>query len=122
MGAMPRVAQRFLLVLVAFAIVGGPTSQLAQAVQSPGPTAMADMPCDMVMPAADVGHGTPMAPCKGLTPDCTKQMGCTIDVALPVRLASGDVAVTFSAVAYWAAWPEMAGLVRRPGPFPPRTA
>jgi len=119
---MFRLAQRFLLVLVVFAVVGAPTAQLAQAAQSPGPTAMAQMPCDMMMPAADMGHGTPLAPCKGLTPDCIKQMGCIVDVALPVRLASGDAAVAFSAVAYWAAWSEMAGLVRRPEPFPPRTA
>jgi hypothetical protein len=119
---MLRLAQRFLLMLVVFAVVGAPTAQLAQAAQYSGPTAMAEMPCGMAVPAVDMGHGTPMAPCKGLTPDCIKQMGCVIDVALPVRLPSGDVAVTFSTVAYWAAWSEMAGLVRRPEPFPPRTA
>ena len=51
---------------------------------------MGDMPCDMAMPMADAGHGAPMAPCKGLTPECIKQMGCVANVALPIRLVDAD--------------------------------
>ncbi len=83
--------------------------------------AMADMPCDMMMPTADAGRGAPMLPCKGLTPDCIKQMGCVVDAALPSRLASTEVTVPYSVVAYWSARSEMAGLVREPEPLPPRT-
>jgi hypothetical protein len=112
-----------MLALIAFAIVGGTTVQLAQSSQYAAPMAMAGMPCGMMMSMADAGHGEPMVPCKGMTPDCIKQMGCiVVDVALPARLASTDVTVALSTVAYWSAWSEMAGLAREPEPFPPRTA
>ncbi len=59
---MLKVADRFLAVLIVLVLIGGPTVHLAQpalvAVQ-----AMADMPCDITMPMADVGQGTPMPPC-----------------------------------------------------------
>lgn len=118
---MLRVAYRFLLALLVFAVIGGPTVQLAKPAVSMAPTTMADMPCGMAMPVADAGHGAPMAPCKGLTPECIKQMGCIVDVTLPARPAGSDVAVTFTAVSYWAAWSELAGLIREPEPLPPRT-
>ena len=119
---MLRVAYRFLLVVIVFAVIGGPTVQLAQPAVSMAPTMMADMPCGMAMSAADAGHGAPMAPCKGLTPECIKQMGCIVTIALPTRLADMDIAVLFSPVAYWSARSEMTGVAREPDPLPPRTA
>jgi hypothetical protein len=118
---MLKFVHRLMLVLIAFAIVGGPSVQLAQSAQYVAPVTMAGMPCDMMMPTADAGHGKPMVPCKGLTPDCIKQMGCVVDIALPARLASTEFAVPFSMVAYWSAWSAMAGADRKPEPLPPRT-
>jgi hypothetical protein len=118
---MLRLAHHFLAVLIVFAVIGGPTGPVAPSAELMAPTAMADMPCDMAMPMADAGHSAPMAPCKGLTPDCIKQMGCVVNVALPARLVSADLAVVFSTVAYWSAVPELAGLLREPEPLPPRT-
>lgn len=118
---MLRLARRLLAVLVVFAIIGGPSVQLAQPAVYASPKTMADMPCDGMASMADAGHGTPMAPCKGLTPDCIKQMGCVVDVALPARFATAGDAVTLSKVAYWSTGSEMAGVVRQPEPLPPRT-
>ena len=118
---MLRLAQRFLLVFIVFAVIGGPAVHLAQSAEVMAPTAMAGMPCDMAMSMGDAGHGTPMPPCKGLTSDCIKLMGCVVDVALPARLLVADVAVAFSTVAYWSAGSAMAGLIRAPEPLPPRT-
>jgi hypothetical protein len=125
---MLRFAHRLMLVLIVFAIIGGPAVsggpavRLALPAQHTAPMTMAGMPCDMTMPTADTGHGSPMAPCKGLTPDCIKQMGCIVDVAFPARLASAEVAAPDSAAAYWSARSEMDGLARAPEPLPPRTA
>ena len=120
---MLKAAYRLLIVLIVFAVIGGPMVHLAQpAAASMAPMAMADMPCGMAMPTADAGHGAPMAPCKGLTPECIKQMGCIVTVALPTRLADMDTAVLFSPVAYWSARSEMTGVAREPEPLPPRTA
>ena len=118
---MLRLARRLLAVLVVFAIIGGPSVQLAQPAVYASPKTMADMPCDGMASMADAGHGTPMAPCKGMTPDCIKQMGCVADAALPARAMSLDVAVNFSDVDYWSAWSSMADFVREPEPLPPRT-
>src|ERR1700688_4417340 len=116
---MLRLAYRLMLALIVFAMVGGQAAQLAQS--TPAPATIASMPCDMMMPMADAGHGGPMVPCKGMTPDCIKQMGCVVDFALPARLASTDVTVPLNSVAYWPAWSKMAGLIREPEPLPPRT-
>jgi len=120
---MVKAAYRFLLALIVFAVIGGPMVHLAQpAAASMSATAMADVPCDMAMPMADAGHGAPMAPCKGLTPECIKQMGCVANVALPIRLVDAEAVFTFSPVTYWSARSSMAGVAREPEPLPPRTA
>jgi hypothetical protein len=117
---MLRILRRLLCVLIAFAIIGE-TTQLAQSAQYAAPMTMAGMPCDMVMPTADADHGKPMAPCKGMTPDCVKMMGCVADVAFPARLMSHEFAAHFTKVDYWSASSAMAALVHTPEPLPPRT-
>ena len=119
---MRRLARHLLAVFFAFAIIGGPSMNLAQSTGSAASMTMADMPCDTMASMADAGQGTPTAPCKGLTPGCMKQMGCVADVGLPARTALVGDAVTFSNVAYWTAGSVMAGVVRQPEHLPPRTA
>jgi hypothetical protein len=119
---MIRVLRQLLFVLIAFAIVGGTTTQFAQSAQYAGPMTMAGMPCDMMMmSAAGADHGKPMAPCKGMTPDCIKQMGCVTDVALPARLVKDEFVAHFTTVDYWSALSKLAELIRTPEPLPPRT-
>jgi hypothetical protein len=118
---MLRVFRHLLFVLIAFAIVGGTTTQLAQSAQYAAPVTMAGMPCDMMMPAPDADHGKPMVPCKGMTPDCIKQMGGVTDVALPARLMSHEFAARFTTVDYWSALSKLAALNSPPEPLPPRT-
>jgi hypothetical protein len=118
---MLKVARRLLLVLIAFAVVGGQTTQLAQSAEYAAPMTMAGMPCDMMMPAIGTDHGKPMTPCKGMTPDCIKLMGCITDVALPARFVSNAFTVRFTAVDYWSASSELAEIVSTPEPLPPRT-
>ncbi len=119
---MSRFAHRFLLVLIMLAVIGGPTVHLTQSPQFGSPVAMADVPCDMAMPVADAGNSAPTTPCKGMTADCIKQMGCVANVAVPTRVVSTEVVFAFSPVAYWSARSEMAGVVREPEDLPPRTA
>jgi hypothetical protein len=114
---MLRTLRQLLLVLIAFAVAGAPMAHAAQS-QYGSPMAMAGMPCDMMM---DAGHAKPQMPCKGLTPECVKQMGCITDIALPARLVGSETVVDFSTVDYWTASSTLAGLVRGPEPFPPRT-
>lgn len=123
---MFKIAYRFLLMLIVFAVIGGPIPHFAQpaavAAASAVSVAMADLPCDMAMPMANAGQGVPMAPCKGMTPGCIKQMCCVASIAFPARLADNDTVFVFSPVAYWSAWSEMAGVALQPELLPPRTA
>ena len=118
---MARFAYRLLLVLIVSAVIGGPAGQLVQAAAPMAQAVMADMPCDMAMPMADAGRGAPMVPCKGLTPECIKQMGCVANAALPVRMADSEGVTSFSPVAYWSTWSLMTGMAHTPEPLPPRT-
>lgn len=118
---MLRCLRTLLLVLVAIAVVGGTTTQLARSMQPAAPMTMAGMPCGATMPGMGAGPAKPMTPCKGMTPDCIKQLGCVADVGLPARLATGQLAPSFDTVAYWSAWIKPAGVDCGPEPLPPRT-
>ena len=120
---MLRILRHLLFVLIAFAIVGGTTAQFAQAAERAAPMTMVGMPCDMMMPAASVDHGKPMAPCKGVAPDCPKLMGCVVvaDVALPARLVSTEFTPHVSTVEYWSTLSRQTGLASTPELNPPRT-
>lgn len=114
--------RQLLLVLIAFAFVGGTSSRLARSAEYAAPMAMAGMPCDMMMSHAGMQDDMPMPPCKGMTPDCIKQMGCVTDAAFPARTLSIDLAVHLSNVDYWSVSSTLADFVREPEPLPPRTA
>ena len=118
---MLKLAHRIMVALITLAVVGGTPVQRARSSLYAAPVTMAGMPCDMTMSPADPGHGEPMAPCKGLTPHCIKQMGCVAEVGLPIRLTGIGTAERFSTVNYWFAWSAMDGMDRTPEPIPPRT-
>jgi hypothetical protein len=121
--SMLRALRHFLFLLVAFAIIGGTTSGFARSAQYGDLMVTADSPCGMAMmqPASD--HEKPMMPCKGMTPDCIKQMGCIDITALPATRAPGhELIVTYSVVDYWSSSSTLASLDPEPEPIPPRTA
>lgn len=114
---MGRLIHRFLLVLVALAVIGGNATQSVQAADFGGPVMM---PCGLMMPMADVGNAVPMPPCKTVTPACVKQMCGAADFMLPQRMAAGHLSQHFRIVGYWSGHAAMAGVERTPEPLPPR--
>lgn len=122
--------RHLMLLLVAFALVSGTTTGFARASQSVAPMAMDGMPCTMAkpapvsetMPASMSGDAKPMTPCKGMTHDCVKQMGCVAVSALPARFVVHETAVRYGVVNYPIFSAKLAGLDHQPDPFPPRTA
>jgi hypothetical protein len=117
---MSRFLRQILLLLVAFALVGGMTNELARA--APDCAAMAAaVPCDMAMSASAAGDTKPMHPDKGAIPGCMKQIGCTTISVLPVRLQAQQVIERYSPIDYWMPMTELAGLDHQPEPLPPRT-
>ncbi len=118
---MLMIIRRFLVVLVAFALVGGTAIQLSHSAEYS--MAAVGMPCDMTM-AAETGGGQakPVAPCKTMTVDCLTQLGCVADIASRERFACLGVVAHHTSIDYWAAWSNPAGQVREPEPIPPKTA
>jgi len=119
--AVLQALRRVLVVLIAFAIVGGTTFQLAHSAAYSA--AGVGTPCDLMMSTqTGDGHVMPLPPCKTMTADCLKQLGCVADIALPARFASLQVLAHPTSVDYWSTWSNLAGLVRVPELLPPRTA
>jgi hypothetical protein len=117
---MSRFLRQILLLLVAFALVGGMTNDLAHA--APDCVAMATTkPCDMPMPASASGDTKPMHSDKSAIPDCMKQMGCTAASILPARLQTQQVIERHGPIDYWMSTAELASLDHQPEPLPPRT-
>ena len=107
---MPVVLARLLVVLTVIALIGGTTMQAmpsAQALNLVGNLAGAktSAPCPrMAMARPDHNQPSPM-PCKGLMPDCVKQMGCLGTAVLTSRPDTPAEPALFEVVGYgWAAW------------------
>jgi hypothetical protein len=133
--AMLWVFRHILVLLVAVALVGETTSEVARSAQygliKIGDIASSDMtmsshpgdPSDMVMSSSvssDI-DAEPMLPCKGMTPDCIKLMGCVTTTALPAHFVEYNFTCGYGTVDYWTYASEHVGIHHRPDPFPPRT-
>ena len=116
------IYRRILFLLVAFAVLGVTTAEAARPVAFADMSGDSAMPCDMTMPAEMTGGMDAPSPCKGMTPDCIKMMGCVTISALPAHFVSAESAVEYRTVIYWTADPELAGQTPAPEPQPPRTA
>ncbi|TAL76371.1 MAG: hypothetical protein EPN75_14490, partial [Beijerinckiaceae bacterium] len=101
--------RRILLLLGAFALLSGTTAEFARATQYVTPMAMDGVPCNMAMPMSASGDTKPMAPCKGMTPDCLKLMGCITVTALPARYTTHGIVVQYGVVDYPAFSSELTG-------------
>lgn len=120
---MYKAFRHILLLLVAVAIVGGTTTELARSAQFGLTASAAGMPCDdMTMPTSAAGDAQPMQPCKGMTPDCIKLMGCVTATVLPPHSLTHQSTVRYSAIVYWTPVSELASSDLEPEPLPPRTA
>lgn len=121
------MVQRFLyqlwVVVTVLAFLGGTTLQAMPLTGLPEisvkpPTMTADMPCDQMQNIAGANNSSDHMPCKGITPDCIKQMGCIGVSSLP-RAAAFATPVTYATVDYWAPLLRLDGLSHKPALFPP---
>jgi hypothetical protein len=119
---MVRNLRHILLLLIAFALIGGTTEQSMRAAgYDPVPMAMDNtMSCDMA-DMADAAATKPMAPCKGDIPDCVKAMCCASIAALPAQFPSRETAFRHHVIGYWPAASTLTGRQLQPEPLPPRT-
>ncbi len=60
-------------------------------------------------------------PCKGISLDCAKQLGCISSPALPAQSTALGTLTVYGRVAYWPLATLQAGLSIKPDLFPPIT-
>src|SRR5260370_42625674 len=100
------VLRRFIVLLSVLACVSGMTTQAIPSAEALGLTkangvAKAEPECPrMAMEHADRGVPKPL-PCKGIMPDCVKQMGCLASPSVPERSDAGYGPASYRIGAYW---------------------
>ncbi len=116
--------RRFIVLLSVLAFVSGMTTQAIPSAEALGLTkangaAKAGPECPrMAMEHPDRDVPKPL-PCKGIMPDCVKQMGCLGSPSLPERTDALYVPVSYRIVAYWLPRSALSGREIEPDLFPP---
>jgi hypothetical protein len=120
------VLRRSLIALTGLAFLIGaavqampPAEFMASACMGAAKTATGDCCANMAMK----DHATPAAmkqvPCKGISLDCAKQVGCISSPALPAPSTVLGSPTAYGRVAYWSPPASRAGLSIKPDLFPP---
>lgn len=122
---MRSVFNRLMAILTIVAFAGAMSVQAAPSAEALGLTGPAKMSqADEHCPRMAVEHpdrDIPMPmPCKGIMPDCVKQMGCVGSPNLPSRSAELRTPVSYSRVTYCLPAVQSAGLSIAPDLLPPR--
>jgi hypothetical protein len=119
---MLRFLHRLLLVVTAFAFLGGATLQAMPVADAQIQTSGAGMAMAAGMPCEHMDTmkraGAPLLPCKGMTADCIKQMGCIGFPDLP-QASILATPVAYAAVDYGQFRQTSVGLSRKPDLDPP---
>jgi hypothetical protein len=112
---------RLAIALTILAFVGGMTLQLMplKAAFAARGTAPAPSDCShMGMSPQDAGDDHAV-PCKGMDPECVKQMGCLGTPSMPLRLGAEFVRLAYGKVVYWTPATFRAGVSVKPDLLPP---
>ena len=114
------ILHRVILAVTLLAFVGGMTLQLMppKAAFASGTAPMSGDCAHMAMPSPDAGSGHAM-PCKGMDPECVKQMGCLGTPSLPLRLGVDVIPFAYGKVVYWTPAVARDGRSIKPDLFPP---
>jgi hypothetical protein len=124
---MPAACKRLITILTAVAFALAMSVQAVPSAEALGLTAaakVADMDEHCPRLAAehlDRGMPQPM-PCRGIMPDCVKQMGCIGSPNVPSRSAEMQRRVSYTTVIYWSVAEERTGLSIEPDLFPPKAS
>ena len=116
---MVRILHHLLVVLTALAFLGGATLQAMPVEKAQTmPVMQANMPCDQMAGMMQNAHPGGQAPCKGVTPECIKQMGC---IGIP-SLPSGhtlSTPVNYATIRYSQPQQRLQSVSLEPDLFPP---
>jgi hypothetical protein len=111
--------RRLVVILTVIAFVGGMTLQLMppKGAFAASRAAVPDCP-HMAAMQADMGSA-PATPCKGMDPECVKQMGCLGIASLPLPQPALPVVFAYHKVAWWLAASSPSGRSIKPALSPP---
>jgi hypothetical protein len=119
----PLVLRRLLIVLTGLSFLMGAAVQAmppaASACMDAAQTAIDD--CCVKMAMKDHATPAPMkqVPCKGISLDCAKQVGCISSPALPAPSTALGTPTVYGRAAYWPPATSRIGLSVKPDLFPP---
>lgn len=96
------VLHRLVVLFTVVAFVGGMTLQLMPPKEAfaASRAAVPDCPHMAAMQTKTMGSA-PAMPCKGIDPECVKQMGCLGTVSLPLPQPSPPAFFAYHKVAWW---------------------
>ncbi|HJS87129.1 MAG TPA: hypothetical protein VJ779_16855 [Acetobacteraceae bacterium] len=119
-----KLLRGLLVAVTVLAFLGGTTVQAMPVLKANGVPAgivKASVPCDHMAAMGQSGSAVPGhdAPCKGITPDCVKQMGCIGVPSLPARADVLITPVSYVTITYWSPRPTLGGVSPEPDLFPP---
>lgn len=118
-GGMFRLLHRLLVALTAFAFFGGGILQAMPVENGQGShTMQVGMPCDQMTGMMQSPKSGTEMPCKGITPECIKQMGCIGFPSLPATHQL-STSVTYAVVSYHLLQQSVQGVSPEPDLFPP---
>src|SRR5713226_2485409 len=112
---MPNARKRWITILTAFAFILAMSVQAVPSAEALGLTSAAKaVDADEHCPRTAAEHpdrGMPqLMPCKGIMPDCVKQMGCIGSPGVVSRSGEMQRRVSYTTVIYWSPVEEHAGL------------
>ena len=117
------VLRRLLIVLTGLAFLMGAAVHAMPPVASACMDAAQSAIDDCCVKMAMKDHATPapmkQVPCKGISLDCAKQVGCISSPALPAPSTALGSPTAYGRVAYWPPLASRAGLSIKPALFPP---
>jgi len=124
-GVIARILRGLLVAVTVFAFLGGTTVQAMPVLTAngvpAGMAAKASVPCDHMTAMGQPGSAVPGhdSPCKGITPECVKQMGCIGVPSVPIRVDALAAPISYVMIIYWSPQPTLGGLSLEPDLFPP---
>lgn len=114
---------RLLILATALAFLGGATLQampVASVQEVQADATQASLPCEHMAAMTQASEPTNESqPCKGVTPDCIKQMGC---IGVPNLLPASEAVATlveYATITYWSPRLMLDGVSHQPDLFPP---
>jgi hypothetical protein len=114
---------RLLLAITSLAFLGGASLQAmpvgeTHAMAAASTAMQTGMPCEHMAAKKAAPVSAPVLPCKGITADCIKQMGCIGVPDLP-RADTLATPIAYASVGYRALQQSSAGVSHKPAVFPP---